>query len=216
MASLTLLVPPSVEPISIDDILPDLGYGSSSTLDSATLAVLTARIAPKIAEARQFIEAYLRRSFITQSWTLKLDGFPGNKGRYSCHLLGDHAIVLPMPPLATISSIQYYDVGGALQSMVEDTTHGTAIPSVFAYQVDTGSDVSSARILPAFTLPWPPTRRIPNSVIIQFSAGYGTTAASVPAVIRGAIRDRAKWLCGGSCVNEIPDLTAIWHYRNMF
>src|SRR5579871_4837979 len=56
-------------------------------------------------------ENYLRRSFITQTWTLTLDSFPGPSlmgvPQGVSYSLPGHAIILERPPIQSITSIEY-------------------------------------------------------------------------------------------------------------
>jgi hypothetical protein len=42
-------------------------------------------------------------------------------------------------------------------------------------------------VFAAYNQPWPPTRSIPNSVLIELICGYGDTPSSVPGTIRLAM-----------------------------
>src|SRR5690242_4477350 len=154
--SLTLITPPAVEPVSLDDVTEILSYGPTSGLDATTLALLTSRLTPLITSARMACEDYLRGALITQTWQLQLDGFPGFNTRYNWN--GYPAILVPKPPFQSIISFQYVDVGGVLQTMAEDTTYGVNDPTFYSYQLDPGGQTQPARILPAYARPWPPTR----------------------------------------------------------
>lgn len=186
MSSLVLITPPVNEPVTLDDVLQELGYGPESSLDATTLGILSARLLPKITAARLDCEAYTRSAFMTQTWLLKLDGFPGFNTRYNRD--GYPQIWIPKPPFQSIASFQYVDVGGVLQTMTQDTTYGVNDAVFYSYQLDPGSETVPARVLPAYARPWPPTRLVANNVVLQFVSGYGDEAASVPGPILMAIR----------------------------
>jgi hypothetical protein len=185
--SISQIIGPAAEPVALDDVLRDLGYGDSGSLDANTLEVLSGRLTPLIVAARRSCESYQRRAYITQTLLLQRDGFPGFSARYERG--GNPQILIPKPPLQLIQSFQYVDVAGIVQNLALDTTYGTNLLT-YGYQLDYGGDVLPARVLPPFARPWPPNRLVPNSVMIQFVCGYGgpvtlsMTAAS--AVISGA------------------------------
>lgn len=111
-----------------------------------------------IKAARRFAERYTERSFITQTWTLYLDGFPDT-------------IELLYGPVSAVSSIQYVDSDGVTQTL-----------DVADYTVDLKSKVARVESVDA----WPDTDDILNSVIITYVAGFGS-ASSVPEDIKAAI-----------------------------
>lgn len=110
-----------------------------------------------ITAARQYTENVDGRTYVATSYQLRLDCFP----------CGSQEIALPRPPLRSITSIAYIDATGA-----------TATLTATQYTVDTYSQ--PGRLVPAYGTYWPSTRDEPNAVTITFSAGYGTTASSVP------------------------------------
>jgi uncharacterized phiE125 gp8 family phage protein len=112
--------------------------------------------------ARRLSERLTRRSFITQTITLKLDGFSGGE------------IVLPRSPAQSVTSIQYVDTDGATQTW-----------SSSLYDVDTSSE--PARVTPAYDEDFPDTRAVANAVTVTYVAGYGS-ASDVPEELRLLIR----------------------------
>lgn len=127
------------------------------TDDTASDVTITRRIT----EARQWAEAYARLALIEQTQEIRLDGFR-------------ERIPLPTQPLISIVSVAYVDINGDLQTV--DSAD---------YVADDFSLEASLR--PAYGLCWPSARNESNAVRIQYKAGYGTTAASVPALIREAL-----------------------------
>ncbi len=118
-----------------------------------------------ITVARRHCEQVLNRVLITQTWDLWLDRFPVTS-----------YIEVPLPPLASITSIKYYDTAN---------TEATWSPAT-DYFVDTISH--PGRIALAWGKYWPTTTlRETNGVDVTFVAGYGATAASVPDEIKQAI-----------------------------
>lgn len=104
----------------------------------------------------------LGRALITQDWRIDLEEWP------------DGALRLPLPPLVSVVSVQYYDTAGAIQTL--SNTQYTVAKRNQAHEWAPAAGV---------TLPDLATR--PDAVQITIRCGYGTTAASVPADIRQAL-----------------------------
>ena len=97
--SLTVTTPPTVDPISVDDVKCNLGIEGHDD-DS--------QIASRIDAVRDAAEGVLWSALLTQTLTLKIDcGFP------SC-------IVLPRAPLQSVTSITYIDQNGDTQTLATD------------------------------------------------------------------------------------------------
>lgn len=89
--ALTLVTPPTIEPITLDDAKRHLRV-SHSDEDGHILALITA--------AREWAENFTRRAFITQTWTLTLDRFPV-------------VFCVPKPPLQSVTAASFtYNLGG--------------------------------------------------------------------------------------------------------
>ena len=127
-------------------------------------------IAAMITTARMDAEHRLQRTLITTTWRLTLDAFPD-----FCTGHKDGAIRLPMGRTLSVASVKYVDAAGTLQTLASDQ-----------YLVDTSGD--TARITPAYGLSWPSMRVQTGAVQVQYTAGYGSTAASVPAPIASWIK----------------------------
>jgi uncharacterized phiE125 gp8 family phage protein len=111
-----------------------------------------------ITVARTEAENRMQRTLMTSTWRLLLDFFPD-------------AIRLPMPRVIGVTSLQYVDLDGVLT---------TLDPSM--YSVDVGSE--PGWVVPAWDQEWPDTRAQINAVSVLYTAGYGTSAALVPAPLR--------------------------------
>ena len=116
------------------------------------------------ASAREECENEIRRALITQTWEKYLDSFPD-------------AIPLFYPPLQGVNSVKYVDVNGVLQTLANTE-----------YLVDDKQE--PAWIVPALGKTWPATSGQINAVIVNFTCGYGDTAAAVPKGIRNWIMMR--------------------------
>jgi len=111
-----------------------------------------------IESAREWCEQYTRRAFITQTWTQIIDwGFP-------------RAIILPHPPLISVTSITYIDTSGTSQTL-----------AATEYTVDIQR--APGRAYEAWTKTFPTTRYIRQAVTVTYTAGYGAASTAIPAPI---------------------------------
>ena len=123
-----------------------------------------AYVSALVTAARERVELFLRRALITQTFEYTLDGFPPKP-----------LIDLPRPPLQSVESIQYMDSAGNVQTLAPED-----------YVADASSN-EIARVALAWNRFWPITRCSINSVVIQFTAGYGDAGEDVPQGIRQGI-----------------------------
>lgn len=151
---LRLTTPPAVEPITLTEAKTHLRVSGTDDDD---------RITALIAAAREEAETITGRAFITQTWRLTLDRFP---------LAGP--IVLPRPPLQSITSLAYVDSDGASQTW--DAAN---------YRVSANNE--PGRIEPAYNEVWPTTRLVSEAATVTYAAGYGDAASDVPGGIKNAI-----------------------------
>lgn len=192
--SLKQTIAPTVEPVTLQEAkdFARIDIGEDDDL-----------VASLIVTARDLAETYCKRALVTSTWALKLDGFPSSwiYNPYSVSSLGiryswesaiiqrqyfdlkRNAIVLPIPPVQSISSIQYVDTSGATQTL-----------SSANYILDSNSE--PARITPAYGLSWPDTRVQVGAVTVTFVAGYGL-AIAVPAAAKTFIKMKVRQLYDG-------------------
>lgn len=172
-----VLTAPTVEPWTVDEVKDYLRVDST---DDDTL------IAGMLATGRSAVERSTRRALNTQTWVAYLDYFEGAE------------IELPGGALQSVTSVEYYDENGALQTFSSGN-----------YQVDTVSQPGRIVLDPDSS--WPSTDDGINKVIITYVVGYGATAASVPDELRAAVlyhiahryEQRTPVNAGGS-PSEIP------------
>jgi hypothetical protein len=136
-----------------------------------------------IAAARQFCENFTGRALITRSYSLFLDHWAGatqlgwwdgvQEGADILHR--NDTLSLPHPPLVSVTRINTYDESNSA------TEYAAA-----NYFVDTVG-IPARIVLKSGVLP-PMPARIANGIEVQFSAGYGTTASAVPAVLRQGMK----------------------------
>ncbi len=187
MSDVVLITRPPIEPVSQADLMNQLGMGTIS--DPTLSANLNSRFARLIRAARRYCEGYTRRAFITQTWVMRLDGFPGRSYKYQHHEYP--AIMIAKPPVQSIYSLQYIDVAGELQTLLQDTSYGTAITEPqYGYQLVRGSETQPGQLIVSYPRSWPPTRLVPANVLVKFRCGYGgpltISMAENSAVVQGA------------------------------
>jgi uncharacterized phiE125 gp8 family phage protein len=145
---------PAVEPISLSEAKDHLRIDGTDE-DTYLATIITA--------ARRYCEQYCNRAFITQTWkqypTVFTDGMK-----------------LSINPVQSVSSITYYDVDGASQTLASNQ-----------YQVDLSADI--CRVYEAVNVDFPDVQdeKI-NPITITYVSGYGDAATDVPMDIRHAIK----------------------------
>ena len=142
---------PAREPVEIDLMKVFLRVNASDE---------TFLIESCIKAARDYAEEFMRRALVTQTWEITLPGFPDLNG----------PIILPLPPLQTVTSVTYIDDNGT-----------STVMSSALYSVDTVSE--PGRIHLAYGEDWPSTRDQWNAVVVRYVCGYGNPEA-VPVQIR--------------------------------
>ncbi|NHZ81833.1 hypothetical protein F2P44_21505 [Massilia sp. CCM 8695] len=103
-------------------------------------------------------EHQIGRALISQAWRLALPAF-------------EDALRLERAPLIAVQSVSYYDADNALQLMAPE-----------AYYVDAVTE--PGYVVPAAGAAWPATYARRNAVVVEYTCGYGLTAASVPENIQ--------------------------------
>lgn len=191
---LTLVTAPTDEPVTLAEAKRHLRVDHSE--EDALIEAL-------IGAARQEAEATTRRAFITQTWSLKLDGFP-------CDGV---PIEVPLSPLVSVTSVTYLDTAGASQ---------TWAAADYTVDAPVGPRPPRGLIIPDYALPYPVTQIIQNAVTVRFVAGYGA-ALAVPRGIKQAILLRVGDLYGrresgvvGTSFTETHAAESIlWPYRSL-
>jgi uncharacterized phiE125 gp8 family phage protein len=140
---------PADAPLTLAQAKAQCGVGADVTDDDALLDGYTAA-------AAELVEAMTDRALLTQTCIYTASGFP-------CE---GEAIVLPRPPLQSVTSVQYRDTAGVLQ---------TWDPSQYRI-VTTGR---FGAIVPAYGVCYPWTTCVPDAVTVTFVCGWAT-AAEIP------------------------------------
>lgn len=147
---------PAEEPLDLIEAKLHLKIDHSDE-DSAISSLITL--------ARRKLEHDTWRQLVTATWKLYLDDFPR----------GIKPICWTLPPLQSVSSIEYYDTDGTLQTFASSK-----------YHVDSKS--TPGRILLKSGQAWPAVEDArPNAVIVTAIAGYGD-AADVPEEAKHALK----------------------------
>lgn len=149
-----LITGPQSEPITAAEIMQRIG------VDAAHVGTID--IDAMIASARRWVEEYIERALISQTFELALDAFHADP------------IYLPRAPVQSIISVKYTDTAGVEQTV-----------SAADYVLDDYGD--NHRLLLAYGAAWPSARDQANAVRIRYVAGYGVTGSAVPSNIVNAI-----------------------------
>lgn len=145
MGGLVVTSAPATDPITLAEAK---AFARIDTTADDTL------VTDLITAARVYAEPILNRTFVDTTYEWTLDRFPFD-GR---------ALLLPRPPLASITSITYVDTAGANQTW-----------SNTKYDFDLATLVG--RVLPSFGESYPATRWQMNAVKLTFIGGDGSQAA---------------------------------------
>ena len=138
-----------------------------------------------IEAARQACENYLGRALIEHSITLQMDEWP------------DIVVELPRPPLISIT---------AVETLTEDNV-ATVYDSTNYYIVTTGSP--GLLIIKNGATPPENSSRYYRGYQIRYKAGYGSSRADVPRVIREALKLWTMDIYENRVVSEVPPPEAI-------
>lgn len=160
--------PPTVEPVTLAEVKLHL------KIDHDAEDLL---LAGMISTARIVCEKRLRRTLITTTWRMMLPGFPFGCPAWSQRgtpALPANAILLEDGRVQSVTEVSYLDQDGILCMLPAQA---------YQLQVWCGLDV----LVPAHGTAWPATQSGLQSVTVDYVAGFGDAAASVPAPIRSWI-----------------------------
>lgn len=111
--------------------------------------------------AREWVEKITQRSILSQQWEMVFDGLP-------CGI----EIELRRGPVISVQTVKTYSTGD-VETVLDSSLYTT--------------DVAGSRIWLKEGASWPTDLRPYRSLVIAYTAGYGTLAAHVPEEIRQAI-----------------------------
>lgn len=160
--SLLLITAPTELPLTLAQIKQHLRDEETVDQDATIMSYLRSALSHIDGAS-----GWVGRAIVEQTWEVTFDCFPKTwSGR----------IVIPLPPLRSITTIKYLDTAG-----VEQTLDSSKYRVLQAEH-----DVRSGIVEPAHGESWPATRDVGEAVTIRFVAGYGARNA-VPAPIRTAL-----------------------------
>ena len=165
---LSVYTQPATEPVSLVEAKAHLRVAHTDD-DSYITSLIEA--------ARRSAEFFTKRAFITQTLELALDVEPS--GGF---------VELPMPPLASVTSVKYY---------ADDDT-ATTMDSA-DYHVDIIGEPGRVVLLQDASWPTAAELRTVNAYVIRYVAGYGT-ASAVPEQIKAGIREIIRKMYDGEAV----------------
>ena len=127
-------------------------------------------------------DGWLGRCVAQQSWELRLADFP------ACG-----SIRLPLPPLVSVESVQYYDSNNALQTLA--TT---------VYEVAGARGANPGAVVLKDGQSWPVTYDKSEAVLINFTAGFAVNNSPADGDIPAPIVIAIKLLVGHWYANREP------------
>src|SRR5688572_21313240 len=158
--ALKVVTAPTLEPVSLEEAKVHCKVEYDD--EDAYIGVL-------MQSARAQAEEYLGRALFEPEFDYQLDAFPCGP------------ILLPRPPLLSVTSVSYVDLAGA-----------TVAWDAADRRVDAVSE--PARITPVYLGSYPSVRPVTGAVTVRFKAGFAATAdgqeagsAKIPPPIRHAI-----------------------------
>lgn len=167
---------PTQFPVTLESVKDHLRIERNETAFDSQLEEL-------IGAAVEYVEGRTHLRFITTQFRAKWDTFPDNNliaqpvwwyGQDEPQIRNQSYIKIPLFPVVSVDSVQYYDIGGTLQTLTGYQTELIQTP---------------AKIWLGIGQDWPATQvdKI-NAVIVTFTAGYGTGTQTQPYIARHMIR----------------------------
>lgn len=154
---LVLVGGPAVEPVSVSQAKAHLRLDMASSAEDVLIGSL-------ILTSRLHIEAALGLALVTQHWMQTLDAWPPH----------GVPVVLAIRPIQSVTAVRV---------RAADNSTVTLLPT--QYQLDAVS--FPPRLVQPSTAFWPPPGRAAAGIEVDVTAGFGDTAADVPAPIRQAL-----------------------------
>lgn len=158
MAGLELVTGPTSDPVSLAEAKAHCRIDDSHE---------DGLLAGYILAARELVENDTSRRLVTQTWRAYFDRAWPKYFDGRCYRTG---IVLPLPPLQTVSSITYVDTDGATRTLASDQ-----------YRVSRYGH--RGLIEPAHGVTWPDVRPQLDAITVEFVCGY----TRIPEPIRHAM-----------------------------
>lgn len=131
-------------------------------------------------------DGWLGRAMLQQTWELRLDDFHSEQIR------------IPLPPLISVDSVQYYDARGTLQTL-----------STSVYQVVGARNAFPGYVALRDGFSWPTVKVQHEAVIITFTCGYTINASPAEGSVPDAIQHAIKMLVGHWYANRESVLVGV-------
>ena len=140
-----------------------------------------------ISEAREAIEEWTGLALLFQRWKLTIDRWPIGAERWWDGVQQGSAIMLYGPNSSQSLKLPKFPVIGVHSvTTYDENSNATTINVSNVFDIDTSQ--KPARMKVKFGETWPTALRALNAIEVQYNAGYGTTANTVPRPIRRAIK----------------------------
>lgn len=152
MAGLREVVPPASEPVSFEEAAQYVRLADDG--DNRVLERL-------IVAARAHFEQGTRRALVTRTLEATFDQWPVVYPDYGRRVVQEPELILPFSPLAKVNKVEYLDLDQALQT----------VDAATVYKAVTNQD--PGRIRRRKNALWPDTSDEPDSIIVNYDAGYG-------------------------------------------
>lgn len=120
-----------------------------------------------LSAAVSFVEESLGITLLETTRTMTLSDFPTL----------NEPVSFEYPPLTSVTSVQYYDLQNASQTLVETTDFNVIAP----YRMP-------GMIVPIPDTNWPDTKARMDAITITYVSGFGTTHASIPENCKHLLR----------------------------
>ncbi len=171
-----LIAAPTAEAVILADAKAALGIS-----DSSQDAIITAAVASAADALDPAAGGWLGRALRPQTWELQLRSFSQHRGQFHFgprHPPEAHRILLPFPPLISVTSVTYADVSGVDQVLALNT----------GYRIlGKGQPYGKACLAPLYQASWPACRVDDASVRVRFICGYDEAANFMPKSLKAAI-----------------------------
>jgi len=163
MPGLVLVTPPSVEPLSLQELKDHLRIRTATPVSTEDYGSEDRDLVRKLSAARRWVEQRTGRALLASVWRYWFDAFP--RVGY---------LDLPKQPILSIASLTSHD-----------TANAATVFSNSAY----ATDLIRGRLLLNDAYAWPTSVRRYQAGVVEFTAGYGTTAADVPPDLVEAVAE---------------------------
>lgn len=191
---------PAVEPVTLTELKTHLRIVGTDEDTYLTQLII---------DARQELEDTTGLAFITQNWILTLDRWPRSNERWwdgvrqgaIGDIYGDVqpvSLELPRYPLISVDVVTVYD----------EDSNDTVVTIANTFDVDVS--FLRGRLTLQRGATWPVALRANDAIVINYTSGYGASAANVPAPLKRAIRNMAAYMYEhrGDCNGEDAYLTS--------